>query len=395
VIAARLAGPARLLQAAAFVMFFDRFSIAPMLIPIAQDLRVPLSSVAAVATVYFFLYGAMQLVCGMLSDRVGRVRLMRAGCLGAAAAGLVSATAPNLAVLLAGRAATAAFICALFPSALTYIADRFPFEVRQRAVADLLTAVALGTASATFSAGLIAGYATWRLAFLLPALAALVLAWALGRLPESLPAPARGSPLGQLRSAALRPWMAFLFVLALPEGAAILGFLTYLTPALEAHGAAPAVAGLTTGTYGLAVLAGIRLVRRLAAGVRPWVLIAGGGICLTLCFALAALAPAAPAILVASLLAGLAYATMHSTFQTWATEVAPDLRATGTSLFATAAFAGAASATAAAAGLAGAGRYAELFWIAAAVTVPTMAVGAAARRRFPDRGAPEPDAAPP
>jgi predicted MFS family arabinose efflux permease len=391
---ARLGGPARLLYAAVFVMFFDRFSIGPMLIPIARDLHAAVSAVVAVATAYFLLYGAMQIVYGMLSDRVGRVRLMRTSCLGVTVAGTVSAFAPNLAVLLVGRAATAALICSLFPSALTYIGDTFPFRVRQRAVADLLTAVALGTACATFGAGLIAGYATWRLAFLLPALATLGLACALGRLPESLPEPARGGPVQQLRRAALRPWTVLLVVLALPEGAAILGFLTYLAPALEAGGVPPAVAGLATGPYGLAVLVGTQVVRRVGGALRPWTLVVAGGAALALCFGVAALSRSVPAILVASVLAGLAYATMHSTFQTWATEVAPDVRGTGTSLFAAGAFSGAALATAGLAGLAGSGRYAELFWIALAVTFPTMVVGAIARRRFPDRGAELPSTAP-
>ncbi len=367
--AVRLGGRARLLYAGTFAMFFDRFSIAPMLIPIARDLHVPLAAVASVATVYFVLYGAMQIVYGMISDRIGRVRLMRIACVGAAAAGTVSAVAPNLPVLVAGRAATAGTICALFPSALTYIADTFPFQVRQRAVADLLIWVALGTSMATLGAGLLATYVSWRGAFLLPAVAA------------------AGSPLDQLRRAALRPWVVFLVVLALPEGACILGFLTFLAPALEAHGASAAIAGLVTGIYGIAVLAGTQVVRRMAVGVRPWALIAGGGACLAACFAIAALRQTVPTILAASALAGLAYATMHSTFQTWATEMAPELRGTATALFATGAFLGAALSTAALAGLAEAGRYAALFWIAVLVTVPTMSIGAVARRRFPDRGA--------
>jgi predicted MFS family arabinose efflux permease len=382
----RLGGRERLLLAAAFVMFFDRFSLPPLLIPIARDLRQPLPAVAAAATAYFVLYGAMQVVYGLLSDRVGRVRLMRVTCLGAAAAGLLSAAAPGLPVLVVGRALTGGLICAVFPAALTYIADRFPFAVRQRAVADLLTAVALGTATAAFGAGLLAEHVSWRAAFLLPALAMLGLGFALRWLPESLPAPAAGSPVRQLREAARRPWVVFLSLVALPEGAVILGCLAFLAPALEAHGTPPAVAGLVTGAYGLAVLAGTQVVRRLRAGVRPWALIAGGGACLAMAFAAAALRQSAPVVLASSALAGLAYATMHSTFQTWATEVAPESRGTATALFATSAFCGAGLATVGLAGLAGARDYAALFWIAAAVTAPTMAVGAVGRWRFPDRG---------
>lgn len=382
----RLDGRGRLLYVGPFVMYFDRFAIAPMLIPIAHDLHASLSDVAAAASVYFVLYGAMQIVYGILSDRVGRVRLMRMTCVGVAAGAVVSASAPDLPVLLVGRALTAAMICSLFPSSLTYIADTFPFQVRQRAVADLLTAVALGTASATFGAGLLADFTTWRLAFLLPGLVALVLSYVLRWLPESLPAAAQGGALRQLWRAAARPWVRFLVLVAVPEGAVILGPLTFLAPALEVHGTPPAVAGPVTGAYGLAVLAGTRVVRRLAARGRPWTLIVGGGACLAGCFAVAAARPMVGPILAACLLAGLAYAVMHSTIQTWATEVAPDLRGTATALFATAAFTGAGAATAGLAGLAGAQRYSELFWISAAVTVPTVVASAVGRWRFPDGG---------
>lgn len=390
---AGLGGRARMLYVGTFAMFFDRFAIAPMLLPIAHDLHAPLSAVAAAATGYFVMYGAMQVLYGLLSDRLGRVRLMRIACAGAALAGVTSAAAPDLLVLIAARAATGAMVCCLFPSSLAYIADTFPFRVRQRVVADLLAAVAVGTAVATLGAGLLAHFTSWRLGFLLPALVLLAMSCALRWLPESLPAPSTVRPLEQLRQVAGRPWVLFLFAVALPEGAAILGFLTFLPPALEANGVSPATAGVVVASYGIAALLGTRIVKQLATRVPPHLLIAMGGTCLLLCFVSAAIRQSVPHILAASVLAGLAYAIMHSTFHTWATEVAPDSRGTATALFGTGAFLGAGLGAAALAGLAGEERYTELFWIAAGVTAPTMALGAIGRRRFPDRAAAE--AAPP
>ena len=89
-----------------------------------------------------------------------------------------------------------------------------------------------------------------------------------------------------------------------------------------------------------------------------------------------------PAILTASVLAGGAYAFMQSTFQTWATDIVPEARATATSLFATAIFAGAALATSGVAGLAGTHRYSNLFLIAALVTLPVLVIGSLARWRY-------------
>jgi MFS family permease len=90
------------LRAAAFLSTFDRFTIAPMLVTIAAALGVSLEEVAVAASVYYLLYGLMQPVWGMLSDRLGRVRVMRLALLAVLLPGLISAVAPSLAVLVAG-----------------------------------------------------------------------------------------------------------------------------------------------------------------------------------------------------------------------------------------------------------------------------------------------------
>ena len=93
-----------LLQFAALFSSFDRFVIAPMLVTIAAALGASLADVAATASLYYLLYGLMQPVWGMLSDRLGRVRVMRLTLLGATGAGVLLAFASNLTVLIAARA---------------------------------------------------------------------------------------------------------------------------------------------------------------------------------------------------------------------------------------------------------------------------------------------------
>ncbi len=374
-----LGGRTRLLYAGPFVSVFDRFAMAPLLIPIAHDFRVPLSAVTIMASLYFLLYGAMQIVYGLVSDRIGRVRLMRITLVGFGAAGMISALAPNLAVLIVGRALTGALVCAVIPASLVYVGDSYPFRIRQGAIADLLASVALGTTAATLGAGLLAHYLSWRVAFLLPALAGLGLSYALRWLPESLGAPG-GGPLQQLGRLA-RPWAVFLLLLGLVEGAVMLGMITFLAPALEAGGQNPATAGFVTAFYGVAVLAVTQAVKRLE-GVPAHLLLLVGGLLLAGGFALAAVSQSVPAILVASLCAGGAYGAMHSTLQTWATEVVPEARGTATAVFATAIFLGAGLGTGAVAGLAGEQRFSTVFWIACALTVPVFLVGSAGRARF-------------
>ena len=73
---------------------------------------------------------------------------------------------------------------------------------------------------------------------------------------------------------------------------------------------------------------------------------------------------------------------MHSTLQTWATELVPETRATMISLFAAALFVGSGLATTVVAPLAEAGRFGLLFSTAAVVAVPLGLFAALARGRY-------------
>jgi predicted MFS family arabinose efflux permease len=64
----------RLLQLAAFFSSFDRFAVAPMLVTIAASLGASLSKVAATASLYYLLYGAMQPVLRGPGPRWRRAR---------------------------------------------------------------------------------------------------------------------------------------------------------------------------------------------------------------------------------------------------------------------------------------------------------------------------------
>lgn len=381
----------------AFIAYGDRFLIGPLLVVIAQDFRVSLGATAAVATLYLFLYGAVQPLYGFASDRLGRVRVMRAALIGIVAANIFCALAPSLVALIIGRGVAAAFAAALLPTSLVYVGDRVPFARRQRVIANVLAAGALGTVGATAGAGLLGRYASWRVVFVIPAALAAVDAVVLGRLAESLPAEASAGPLTQIRRVLAHPWAAFLIVLALGEGAVMLGFLTFLAPALQTRGISTAEAGIVVAVYGVAVFASLQLVKRLVARVSmsPVVMIAVGGTILLGAYAVATAGQTVADILVTAVLIGIGYSFMHSTLQTWATEVAPEARGTATSLFVTAVFTGAALAHVGIAPLAGAHRFGRLFLVGAVITVPVTVIAAAARGRFrtatPPPAAPGPD----
>jgi len=374
----------RLLHLAAFFSAFDRFVVAPMLLTIALALGAPLAEVAATASLYYLLYGLMQPVWGMLSDRLGRVRVMRLTLFGAAVAGVLSAVAPNLTVLIAARALAGGLFAAVIPTSLVYIGDTLAVDSRQKAIADLMAATAVGTALAIVLGGLAASLEAWRLAFAAPALASAALSVLLTRLPEpeGFDAENREGPLIQIRRVLGRRWAMVVVGIALVEGAVILGFLTFLAPSLESGGFKPAVAGLAVGLFGLAVLGGTQAVKLVANRLGASTLILIGGGMLVLGCASAAVEQSLASVGVAAVLAGGGFAFMHPPLLSWATEVVPEARATVVSLSAAALFAGSGVATAAVAPLAEAGSFDLLFALAAVVALPLSLFAGLARRRY-------------
>ncbi len=377
-----LKGRLRLLRAAAFLSTFDRFTAAPMLVTIAVGLGASLEEVAWSASLYYLLYGAMQPVWGTLSDRLGRVRVIRLALVGVLVPGLVSALAPNLATLVVGRALAGGLFAAVIPASLVYIGDTVPMNVRQRALADQLATSAVATALATGTAGVAAYLGLWRVAFAVPVLASAALGlFLLSRLPEPEREVGAG-PLARLGIAVRKPWAGLVVTLALIEGGVILGFLTYLAPALESVGYSAAVSGLVVGLYGLATLGWTRVLRLVSGRLGRHVLLLVGGALLALGYAAGALGQNLVGISIAACLVGGGFAFMHSTLQTWATEVVPEARATVISFFAAALFVGSGVATTAAAPLAEAGSFATLFALAAVVAVPLALLAGFARLRY-------------
>ena len=367
----------RRLQACSLTSAFDRFVVGPLLLTIAADLDVALGEAAAAASWYFLLYGLSQPVWGLLSDRLGRVRLMRLTLALAAVGGVLSAAAPSLALLVLARAVTGACMAAVVPAGLVYVGDAVPFVRRQRTLTDLNAATALGITAATSLGGVLAAALSWRVAFLLPALSAAVLVVVLRRLPEP---PRSAGAQGGVRTVLRHRWGLTVLALALVEGSALLGLLAYLAPALESTGSTPTAAGAVVALYGVGMLVSSRVVKRLAGRTPAPVFLALGAGGLVAAYSAVAVSQEAAVVGPAALLIGAAWAAMHSTMQAWATEVVPQARAVMVSLFAGVLFVGSGLATAALAPWAGEFRWAPVFATGAGLSL-VFGVAAVAMRR--------------
>lgn len=375
------AEPIRLLQVTAFVSTLDRFAMPPMLVAIAHDLGVPLSDIVHAAGAYFLIYGLSQPVWGIVSDRLGRVRTMRWTLLLAGILALASGLAWSPLTLAVTRGLAGGMFGAAYPSSLIYIGDTVPASVRQRDIARLMVGVALGTALASVGSGVLADVWTWRATFGITGVSALVLAWLLHRLPEPPLPPRTGSVLAPLRRIGRSRMTLLVLLFAFAEGVVLLGVLTLMPPAVQNAGFSATVAGAATGVYGVSVLLCSRLVGRLSQSWHPSRLIALGGTAAVVAPALLAVSQTPGMAVAGAAVLGLAWTAMHSSLQTWATEVLPAERASVVSLFAGSLFVGSAIAAVVVAGLAEGGRYSLIFAISAVLAAP-LALGAGAARRL-------------
>ncbi|MDQ6710127.1 MAG: MFS transporter [Candidatus Dormibacteraeota bacterium] len=370
-----------------FTTTLDRFAMAPILVPIAKTLRTPVSAIVGTAAIYYLVYGLMQPVWGLLSDRFGRLTVMRIGLAGAAAAGVASTLVPDLASLLVARALAGAFFAAVFPASLVYVGDAFPLARRQAVIADLLAATAIGTGAGSLGAGLLAQYTTWRLAFALPAVLAAVLTILLRRVAEPSRAASGMAVRARLGVVLRNRWAVYVITLAFGQGAIMFGFLTYFAPALESHGVTAGLAGFVVASYGLSVLLLTQALKQLVGRTGPLPLMAAGGLATVAGYGLAALNQREVSVLAASALVGAGFALLHSSIQTWATDVTPVARGTAVAFFAGAAFVGGALSTAAVADLAARGNYRGLFLTAAGLAVVVTLVATVGRWRYRPAGA--------
>ncbi|MBX7466140.1 MFS transporter [Streptomyces sp. MAG02] len=372
------------LTAAAFTANFDRFAVGPVLVTVAAALRVPLASVVALAGGYALAYGLSQPLWGVLSDRVGRLRVIRAALSLATVAGIASALAPNLTALVVLRVVTGFAFGAVVPSSLSFVGDTVAAERRQGALADLMAALGLGSGLAALFAGTVADWLSWRLVFAVPALAAATAVLALRGTPEP-PRAATGGVASQLTAVARSRFLYVVVALGVVEGAVLLGGLTFVAPALEHRGLSGAAAGAVTALYGAGTLAFTRAVKALMRRVPAHGLATIGGGFVAAGYATAAAVPRVWAYALMATLLGAGWAFLHSTLQAWATSVVPEARGTAVSFYVAALFVGSALGAALGGAAAEHARFGALFGVAAVMTVPLTVAVAIGRHRFTAR----------
>jgi YNFM family putative membrane transporter len=314
--------------------------------------------------------------------------------LASVASGLFTAAgslAPSMEALVGARFLAGAASAAIIPLAFAWIGDAFAFSNRQAVLARFLSAQFTGIVLGQAAGGFLGETFGWHAVFVI--VGAIHIAAGLAMLselwlnpngqPASPPALAGWRATFAAMLALLRrPWVRVMLITVFAEAFAMYGSFAYVGADLHHRfGVSFGLVGVILCVYGAGALTYSLSARHLVRILGERGLVAAGGAVLAVCFTALAAAPsvhvAAPAIAVM----GLGFYMLHNTLQTNATQMAPETRAIGVSLFALFLFLGQSLGVAAAAPVIDRWGASPVYLVAAAI-IPATALWFRAQLRF-------------
>ena len=376
--------PLLLLFTLAFVVTVDVRILAPVLPSIAASLGATAGAAGLAMTSYSIAYGTGQLVYGPLSDRFGRIAVVRSAALGFSACSLLAAASYTTWQFVGARLLAGAFAGAVVPLTLVYIGDTFEYTERQVAIGRFSVVTSAGLAFSASVGGMVAYFVSWRamlagygLLALVPA--ALMFRQDAGRPPRNA---AAEEPAGRFVDFLSDPWALLIYLLIFGEGFLCWGAVYYLGNfARRRHAFDQLQIGLLIALFGVGTMVGGSLMALLRRRLSENTVGGAGGALMAAAFL--ALIPRWPwpAFAVSMLILGLGYVGLHSTLQVRGTEISATARGKAFSLFAFSLFAGVAAGTALLGRLVDAGRDDTMLGISGVGLAVTGAVAASVKPR--------------
>jgi EmrB/QacA subfamily drug resistance transporter len=170
-----------------FLTFLDNTVVSVALGDLQTHLKAGVTDLQWVVGAYALTFASIMLACGMIGDELGRKKVMLAGVGVFCAGSVLCALAPNVSVLIAGRAVMGLGAAASEPGTLSMLRQLYPnARARSRAVGIWAGTSGFALAAGPVIGGVIVGAWNWRGIFwfnLVFGLAALIVAAII--LPES------------------------------------------------------------------------------------------------------------------------------------------------------------------------------------------------------------------
>jgi predicted MFS family arabinose efflux permease len=339
-----------LLAMAAFASSINLRVCDPLLPLIAQDFSVTVGAASAIVAGFAVGYGLLQLLFGPVGDRFGKYLVAALCSIATGIATALAARSTSLDGLIVARFIAGACAAAPIPLAFAWIGDVVPFERRQAVLARFLSAQISGIVLGQAAGGLLGDIFGWRTVFVIVggchALAGLVMLIELRLNPASQPPLAArrlsgGGIAAQMLGLLARPWVRVMLASVAIEGFAFYGAFAYIGADLHHRlGIGLGLVGAMMAAFGGGAILYSISARWLLGRLGERGLALGGGILLCLGYASLAVVDQVSWVPLVMVILGLGFYMLHNTLQSNATQMAPEARGLGVSLFAFALFIG-------------------------------------------------------
>src|SRR5216684_107163 len=157
----------RMLSAATFLIFFQAYMVAPLIPRLSTVFGVASQTIGFIVPAYMIPYGVSTLFYGLLSDRLGRRRIMFASLLAFVVLTALTATAQSASQLILWRLLTGLGASGVVPLALALMGTLFPYEQRGRPLGWLFGAMAGGMAFGSTFGAVLEPFVGWAGLFLI------------------------------------------------------------------------------------------------------------------------------------------------------------------------------------------------------------------------------------
>jgi predicted MFS family arabinose efflux permease len=328
--------PLLLLFTLAFLVSVDVRILAPVLPSIAVSLGATAGAAGLAMTSYSLAYGSGQLVYGPLSDRFGRIAVVRAAALGFSACSVLSALSLTTWQFVAARLLAGAFAGGLIPLTIVYIGDTYAYTERQVALGRFAVVTSAGLAFSASIGGMVAHLVSWRAMIAGYGLLALVpvgfmFSLGAGRPPRDAGA---GGRVVRYMDFLTDPRALLVYVLTFTEGFLCWGSVTYLGAfAHRRHDLDQLQIGLLIALFGVGTMVGGSLMAPFRRRLSENALAGTGGLLMSAAFFVLIPRWPWPAFAASMLMLGLGFVGLHSTLQLRGTEISSTARGKAFSLF--------------------------------------------------------------
>lgn len=317
----------------AFLTNGDNYAAAPLLLKISQDLGLEMQQAALSVTAYMLSFGLFTLIFGPLSDRFGKVNIIRIAAFGTAVFSIIGGFAFNLPSLIVFRSFNGAFGAGIFPVTMALVGQSYNDRERQGALGKVMGLMFLGGATATALGGIISYFGSWRLVYIIYGVGEIIIAFVILKILEKDKGvveklnfiTAYKTPLSNYRF--MRLVLVIFFV-----GFTVFGSFTYSGKLLQSlTGFTVLQVGLILSFFGLGTVFGGRIAQKARGILKHGFLVTAGILGFAGLYALSALNNVY-LISIALFGFGIAFIFMQSTLVATAQAKLPAMRGTAMSL---------------------------------------------------------------